>query len=830
METARRDGGKVFVGLDFPGNLSTCFSDILPVHGWLYVPEDVNAAHVHLSFVLEELNRPGTTLRAGLVMAGEILTQEQTAERPCLDVVSVAPAARAPETVDPGLQGRLFDVDALVDFRSCVKNSAGGLFSLVMCAEFGSSVVLSNEIHFTVAPEEEWFKARAGYVRCPKEVHSDFLLLEGWAVQRGGEPVEVQMRINERALLRVDIKQPSPTQMRMLPGVEEAKNCLFRTVIFHQEWERQCGKLPKTGALLAINCTVKFSSGDIVPLPLQQVVWSREPQGEEYYAPHGRITAVRKSEEGMLEIEGWTVNAGFNSLRLILQGARKTLTFPAQTGDCEEEKASECYPSLIRSAKPGWKIKAATVLFGKIPGAIELRAENDAGSGRVLEPCAFQHLLGELSESAFPSLLKPIQKLVRKSGLRLKQPDNQAKILKRNGVGGEKKRLLVVSHNLAAVEGAPKVLFAVAARLIQAGIEIKVISPCSGKLIEDYSALGAEVTVIEETGVVGQTKERYWAALEKAHAFASSFKPHAVYANVIDSFWAVDYAHRSRIPSLWAIHESVDPLSGFLQLGPELRLTFLHQLAHANKLIFVSRQTAKLFASCGVGEKAVIIPNAVDAGKIAAKRSATSRQEARSRLGIPADAVVVSVIGTTTYRKGQDIFLREMALLKHMMPERVFRFYVVGARRLPFLEELEALVQTLQLEQEVVFVPEQPEISDYYIVSDVIALPSREESAPLVSLEAFAYEVPLVSSLAFGLAEQIKDEENALAFDLHEKGTLARQAGRLLMDEGLREKLIRGARESTESDFSFSKCMDRYVEEVTKLLCLTTPADEVKHF
>src|SRR2546430_11601735 len=59
-----------------------------------------------------------------------------------------------------------------------------------------------------------------------------------------------------------------------------------------------------------------------------------------------------------------------------------------------------------------------------------------------------------------------------------------------------------------------------------------------------------------------------------------------------------------------------------------------------------------------------------------------------------------------------------------------------------------------------VFVGKQPNIVDYLCASDVLLLPSEQESFGLAALEAMAVAVPVIASPVGGLPEVVDDGEN----------------------------------------------------------------------
>src|SRR5690349_16236198 len=93
------------------------------------------------------------------------------------------------------------------------------------------------------------------------------------------------------------------------------------------------------------------------------------------------------------------------------------------------------------------------------------------------------------------------------------------------------------------------------------------------------------------------------------------------------------------------------------------------------------------------------------------------------------------------------------------------------------------------------FVGKQPRIVDYLSASDVLLLPSEQESFGLAALEAMACEVPVVASRVGGLPEVVTDDETGFLSPVGDVDKMATDAARLLSDEKLRHDMGQAARE-----------------------------------
>ena len=110
------------------------------------------------------------------------------------------------------------------------------------------------------------------------------------------------------------------------------------------------------------------------------------------------------------------------------------------------------------------------------------------------------------------------------------------------------------------------------------------------------------------------------------------------------------------------------------------------------------------------------------------------------------------------------------------------------------------------------FVGKQPKIVDYLSVSDVLLLPSEQESFGLAALEAMACEVPVVASRVGGVPEVVDDGETGFLSHVGDVEKMARDAARLLVDKELRQQMGKSAREAALSRYRTDIVIPQYLE------------------
>lgn len=116
------------------------------------------------------------------------------------------------------------------------------------------------------------------------------------------------------------------------------------------------------------------------------------------------------------------------------------------------------------------------------------------------------------------------------------------------------------------------------------------------------------------------------------------------------------------------------------------------------------------------------------------------------------------------------------------------------------------------------FVGKQPRIVDYLSVSDVLLLPSEQESFGLAALEAMACELPVIASRVGGLPEVVTDGETGYLSGVGDVEKMANDAARLLSDGDFRRGMGQRARESAISRYRTDIIIPKYIDFYERVL------------
>lgn len=192
------------------------------------------------------------------------------------------------------------------------------------------------------------------------------------------------------------------------------------------------------------------------------------------------------------------------------------------------------------------------------------------------------------------------------------------------------------------------------------------------------------------------------------------------------------------------------------------------------------------------------------------------QDEARRRVGLAEDAVVLLFVGRIQPLKGPDVLVRAAAELLEREPglRSRLRVAVLGGAsgrglaapdRLRELGEELGVVDVLHLAPPVT----RSELADWYRAADLVAVPSHTESFGLVAVEAQASGAVVVAANVGGLRTAVGD--GGVLVDGHDPAVWASEIARLVEDAEEVARLRTRARAHAEA-FGWSVTVDRLLD------------------
>ncbi len=210
--------------------------------------------------------------------------------------------------------------------------------------------------------------------------------------------------------------------------------------------------------------------------------------------------------------------------------------------------------------------------------------------------------------------------------------------------------------------------------------------------------------------------------------------------------------------------------------------------------------------------KVVVVPPGVDLERF----GPGDRDEARSRVGLPEDAVVLLFVGRIQPLKGPDVLVRAAAELLRERPELRERLVVAvlggaSGRGLAAPDRLRELGDELGVADVLHLAPpvSRSELADWYRAADVVAVPSHTESFGLVAVEAQASGALVAAANVGGLRTAVGD--GGVLVDGHDPRVWAQELGRLLDDPEEAARLRERGRRRAQG-FGWSVTVDRLLD------------------
>jgi glycosyltransferase involved in cell wall biosynthesis len=374
------------------------------------------------------------------------------------------------------------------------------------------------------------------------------------------------------------------------------------------------------------------------------------------------------------------------------------------------------------------------------------------------------------------------------------------------------RRILIAAHS-AEQGGAELCLDTLLAILPPGKYDLTAVFPWDGPMAERARARGARVETCPMHWWMCWGYSRWYLKTLLAGSLPSVARlvrtirrnqVELVYSNSAVLFEPAVAARLVGVPHVWHVHELLRPGN---VTAPALPLAVIRRLIGglSDRILFESEAGRRAFLASGTGSKCRVVPNCV---RFPTDLDHPDREAARARLGLGTDDRVVAFIGRLSERKDPLLLVRALARL----PDRKgLRCLFVGDG--PLRDRLADEIRTRGLTECCQLLPFREDVGDVFGATDVLVLPSRQESFGLVLVEAAAWGKPVIATRSGGPEEIVVDGVTGFLVPPADEQALARRLAEVFGQGVDRERMGREAARRVREHFS-AAAHARAVEDV----------------
>jgi glycosyltransferase involved in cell wall biosynthesis/GT2 family glycosyltransferase len=346
-------------------------------------------------------------------------------------------------------------------------------------------------------------------------------------------------------------------------------------------------------------------------------------------------------------------------------------------------------------------------------------------------------------------------------------------------------RVLFVSHE-TTLSGAPIQLVHLVRWLKKAGWEVAVATPDEGPISE----------MLARHNIATLTEPTLLTDLEHAKLRELCRDYEVIVANTIASWPAVRAAHLEKRPVLWYLHETlvaVRLMRAISEIRPAMKM--------ASVLVTPTRQTARVYEGLTLAPIEVVPYGIPKPPLTPVKKN---------------DAIGFVTLGSFEPRKGQDILL---GAIHKLDPETRRRSSFKMAGRvldIEFFEKLKRRAEGLENTQ-LIEALDHSGATALLNQADAVVLPSRDETMPIVILEAMGLGKGVISTDVGGVREWVQDDMNGLLLAREDSDELARAITRYVKEPAFAREVAAAGLRTFERHFTLDRFAGRFAELLQSL-------------
>jgi glycosyltransferase involved in cell wall biosynthesis len=371
-------------------------------------------------------------------------------------------------------------------------------------------------------------------------------------------------------------------------------------------------------------------------------------------------------------------------------------------------------------------------------------------------------------------------------------------------------------HCTADLYGASRMMLRSIAQQVKDGHIACVILPYEGPLVTALVDVGAEVEIVKVDPTLrkrnllrpGQLIVDTIKGFFDYYKVAIEFSAELISSNTSITLLGGLLARKLNIPHICHVRES------YSAFGWVWRFYRPYLEQYSQKILPVSQAMADQFPVRLHGNKVTVVH---DGFPLQEFEPIGDERVNRFRKYFDLDErLVVGLVGRIIlHRKGQDVFVRAVALLKNKYP--TVKFVMVGScypGNEFHMENLNELIDELGVRDAVVLTGEADDVKTAYAAFDISVMASATpEPFGGVTIESMAFGKPVVGTNIGGTPEQIANGETGILIPPDDPQAMADSIARLIDDETLRLRMGKAGRKRFEEKFGFEPYYEKLMEQ-----------------
>ncbi len=233
-------------------------------------------------------------------------------------------------------------------------------------------------------------------------------------------------------------------------------------------------------------------------------------------------------------------------------------------------------------------------------------------------------------------------------------------------------------------------------------------------------------------------------------------------------------------------------------------------LGRTDRFIAVSETVRSFYArKLGVSkDRMKVVYNGIKITDYGRQTTEDRRKILKEEFGIKEGERVIAVIGRLVLQKGHAFFLDALSRsdLDNRGRGRTSGYKVLIVGDGPLKNSLSSIVNSLSLDDKVIFTGFRKDVQEILGITDILVLPSSREGLPMVILEAMVAGVIVVATAVGGTPELVEDGVNGFLVEYGDVEGLKKKLEDIVNADSSRLNEVRqAARKTVEEKFSLEK-------------------------